>query len=812
MRAITGFQEFLRDCSFGLRNWTAKPGVAAVAVLSLSLGIGATTAIYSVVDAVILNPFPYKDVDTLMSVKVWDPAGRGYRTYYTTDQFLEIAERNTIFQGTIASTISDVILTGDGEPQRLRGNHGTTGTFEVMGVPPLIGRTLTPADYATDAPPACVLGYRFWQRQFGGDPRVLGRELRLNGKVRTVVGVMPRPFMWRGADVYLPIGLHRGEILEGVRYVHVLGRLKPGVNEAQAEADLRPIVEELKRREPAQFPEKWRVGLLSFKETFPSAIRKQVWILFGAVGLLLLIACANVSNLLLANAAARQKEMGVRAALGAGRLRLLRQLLTESLALALASGLLGVGLAYAGLQAIIAIVPPDTIPDEAVIAINTPVLLFTLGVSVLTALIFGMAPALHASTGDLVNALKSTGRGVTGGVGQRWLRGSLVVVEVALSLMLLVGASLMIRTLMAMEDVNLGIRPDRLLTMRVPLDEQRYPDAARRVAFFREVLERIGATPGVLAAGLNTGMHPLGNWGAPVEVAGSAQQDQRPVVIHQVNEDYLRAMGIPLLRGRLFTKGEVLNGQRLAIINQALAARYFAGRDPIGQTVRIPRLREKPFSTANDSFEIIGVVRDTLNRSLTNEISPELYFPYTITGMANWLVALTRLDPAAVTSDVRRQVYAVDPNQPVTNVRTIERILDEYVFSEPRFNLVLFSVFAGIGLALAVVGVYGVMSHSVTQQRQEFAVRIALGARYGDIVGIVVKKGLILLGLGIGLGLAGSLAGVRLLKQQIWNVSPFDAWSFTIVSVVLLAAGLQACISPARRAARTDPVASLRAE
>jgi len=812
MGPIVGLQEFLRDCAFGLRNWVTKPGVAAVAVLSLSLGIGATTAIYSVVDAVILNPFPYKDVDTLMSVKVWDPGGRGFRTYYTTDQFLEIAQRNTIFQATIASTISDVIWTGGGEPQRLRGNHGTAFTFEVMGVPPLIGRTLTPADYAPDAPSACVLGYRFWQRQFGGDPRVIGRELRLNGKVRTVVGVMPRPFMWRGADVYLPIALHRGAIVEGVRYVHLLGRLKPGVNEAQAEADLRPIIEELRRREPAQFPEKWRVGLLSFKETFPSAIREQVWILFGAVGLLLLIACANVSNLLLANAAARQKEMGVRAALGAGRLRLLRQLLTESLVLALASGLVGVGLAYAGLQAIIAIVPPDTIPDEAVIAINAPVLLFTLGVCVLTALIFGMAPALHTCTPDLVNALKSTGRGVTGGVGQRWLRGGLVVAEVALSLMLLVASSLMIRTLLAMEDVNLGIRPDRLLTMRIPLDEQRYPDAARRVAFFREVLERVGTTPGVVAAGLNTGMHPFGNWSAPVQVAASAQQDQRPVVIHQVNEDYTRALGIPLLRGRLFTKGEVANGQRLALINQSLAARYFAGRDPIGQTVRLPRLRESPFNAPNDSFQIIGVVRDTLNRNLTNEVSPELYFPCTITGMANWLVALTRVDPAALTSDVRRQIYRVDPNQPVTNVRTIERILDEWVFSEPRFNLVLFSVFAGIGLALAVVGVYGVMSHSVTQQRQEFAVRIALGAGYGAIMRIVLRKGLTLLGLGIVVGLAGSLAGTRLLKQQIWNVSPFDPWSFAIVSVVLLAAGLQACISPARRAARTDPVTSLRAE
>jgi len=539
----------MNDLKFALRQLLKYPGFSAVAVLTLALGIMATTAMYSVIYAVVLDPFPYKDVDNLMSVKVWETGQRGYRTYYSTDQFLEIAERSSLFEGVIASTISDVVWTGDGDPQRLRGNHGTPNTFQVMGVPPLLGRTILPADGAPEAEPVAVLGYRFWQRQFGGDPNVIGRRLRLNDKVRTVVGVMPKRFMWRGADVYLPTVFERGRVVEGVGFVHLLGRLKPGVTAAQAEADLRPIIGDLKKLEPSQFPEQWRVGLLSFKETFPSSIRENLWILFGAVGLLLLIACANVSNLLLSKASARQKEMAVRAALGASRARLLRQLLTESLILAVAGGALGVVLASGALQAILSLVPPDTIPDESEIALNRPVLIFTLAVSALTSVVFGLAPALHACTRELTNSLREAGRGLAGGVRQALLRKGLMVAEVALSLILLVGASLMIRTFLAMQDVDLGFRADRLLTMRVPLSEQRYPDAQRRTAFFQELLDRVRAIPGVKAVGLNTSVHPMGNWVTPAEVEGSSQPDTRSVVVHQINPDYTKALGIALVAG-----------------------------------------------------------------------------------------------------------------------------------------------------------------------------------------------------------------------------------------------------------------------
>ena len=704
-----------QDIRFGVRSFLRTPGFTTLAVLSLALGIMATTSMYSVIHAVVLDPFPYKDVDALMSVKSWNPKQEGFRTYYTTDEFLEFAERTTIFDGVIASTISDVLWTEDGDPQRLRGNYGTPNTFLVMGVPALVGRTYLPDDARTDAAPVVVLGYRFWQRQFGGDRNVVGRQLRLNDQVRTVVGVMPKRFMWRGADVYLPITFERGQVVEGVRNVHLLGRLKPGVNDAQAEADLLPIVRDIVGKMPSQSPAEWRAGLLSFKETFPSSIRDDLWVLFGAVGLLLLIACANVSNLLLSRAAGRQREMAVRSALGGSRWRMVRQLLTESALLALAGGVLGVALAYGALRVILTLVPPNTIPDESEVAVNLPVLLFTLGVSAATSLIFGLAPALH-TVGDLMNPLRSSGRSVTGGSAQALLRRSLVVGAVALSIMLMVGASLMIRTVLAVGRVGLGFQADRVLTLRVPLPERKYPDVARRVLFFEELLPSIASVPGVTAAAINTNTHPFGNFGWNVEVPGSTANNQ-PVIGHQISADYTKALGISLVKGRLFTPEEVKARRQIALVNEAFERTRLQGADAVGRAVRIPRLTQPPVGLADDRVEIVGVVHDTLNRGLIDALQPEIYLPYSLAAMANRVVVQTAGDPAAVTRAVVERVYAVDRDQPVTDIRTVESFLNDFIYAGPRFNVVLLSVFAALGLALAVVGVYGVMAHTVAQDR-----------------------------------------------------------------------------------------------
>jgi putative ABC transport system permease protein len=806
---MTWFEQFRRDIRFGIRGLLRTPGFTLLAVVSLALGIMATTAIYSVLHAVVLDPFPYKDVDRLMSVRVSNQSARGFRTGYSIDQFLEIAERNTIFEGVIASTISDVLWTGDGDPRRLRGNHGTFNTFDVMGVPPLLGRTPTTADARAGAEPVVVLGYRFWQRQFGGDAAVLGRQLRLNGTMRTVIGVMPKRFMWRGADVYLPTAFERGRTVDGIRNVHLLGRLKPGVSEARAEADLAPIIADLKRREPLQFPDQWRVGLLSFRNTFPSAIGRDVWVLLGAVALLLIIACANVSNLLLSRASARQREMSVRAALGAGRGRLVRQLLTESLVLCVAAGILGILLAYAGLPALLALVPPGTIPDESDVSISTTVLIFALLISAATSVICGLAPALHASRRDLAVALREAGRGLAGGSRQARVRKSFVVAQVALSLMLLAGSAVLLRAFLAMQRVDLGTSPDRILTMRVPLPARVYPDAARRSAFFRELLEKIHAVPGVAAAAVNTGVHPIGNGRTAVQIRG-AQPNDEPVVIHNVSAAYPSVLGIRLVQGRQLTDADMSGVQPVALVNERFVRSRLSQVSPIGQTISIPRLKQPPISAANDSFEIVGVVSDSVNMGVTEPIAPEVFIPFTVMALSDLLVIRTHIDPAAVTRAVVSQVYAVDKGQPVTDIKTLDAVLFEEAFATPRFNMILLSVFAAIGLALAVIGVYGVMASAVAQERQEIGVRMALGAGAGSIARMVILRGSRLLLAGTALGLAGSIVAARLLARQVWRVAAFDPAAFVLVSMLLIVVGLVACAWPARRAMRIDPIIAIR--
>ena len=800
----------MNDIKFAFRQLLKSPGFTVVAVLTLALGVMAATTMYSVIYAVVLDPFPYRQVDRLMSVKVFDPRQRGYRTYYAKDQFLEIAERNSIFEGVIASTISDIFWDGGGEPQRLRGNYGTPNTFQVMGVPPLLGRGFSPTDGDTGAEPVVVLGYRFWQRQFAGDPTILGKQLRLNEKIRTVVGVMPKRFMWRGADVYLPIAFKRGVPSEDVGSVHLLGRLKPGVTIPQAEVDLHPIIEDLKKAHPTAFPENWRVTLLSFKDTFPSDIRESLWILFGAVGLLLLIACTNVSNLLLSKASSRQKEMAVRAALGASRGRLIRQLLTESLILSGVGGLLGAALAYISLHAILGMVPPGRIPDEAEITLNLPVLFFALGISGVCSVVFGLAPALYACSPDLANPLREAGRGIAGNSRQALMRKGLVAAEVALSLVLLVGAGLMIRSFLAMQDNDLGYQSGHLLSMRVPLWEKRYPDPARRNAFFRDALERIRSIPGVTAVGLNTSLHPFGNFSVAVPMAGKPQLDERPVVLHQVNSDYAKAWGISQVSGRFLNDDEVNGRRQMAVVNETFVRTRLEGLSPLGQIVHLTTLTNGNFGLSNDAFQIAGVVKDTLSQNLGAQIQPEVYVPYTLLGDADRLVTRTLGDPKSVTRAILDQIHQVDSVQPVSNINTIDAVVRDEIYSGPRFNLALFSAFGAAGLLLAVIGVYGMVSNTVAQQRQELGVRMALGASPQNITKMILRGGLKLVLVGIAIGLVASILAVRVLSSQIGNVSPFDPISFGAVSIVLLLAGLQACLWPAWRAAKTDPMEALR--
>ncbi|WP_321470943.1 ABC transporter permease [uncultured Paludibaculum sp.] len=809
MNAFAWIAQFAQDLRFGARSLAQARVFTAIAIGSLALGIGGSTAMYSVLHAVIIDPFPYKDPEHLMSVSVRGQRG-GNGSYYTIDQFLEIARRNTVFSGVIASTWSDVTMKDSGEPQRLRGNHCTMNTFEVMGVPPLIGRATAPSDEAETAEPVVLLGYKFWQRQFGGDPGVLGRKLRLNDKTRTIIGVMPQRFMWRGADVYLPDVLRAGQTLEGEDNVHLMARLKPGITREQAAAALRPIFEDLQHKTPDEFPKEWRLRLQSFGETFPSGIQDELWILFGAVGLLLLIACVNVSNLLLSRGAYRRREIAIRAAMGAGRFRIVRQLLAESVVLALGGAAVGVILAFACLRGILAVIPPNTIPDEAEISLNAPVLLFSLAVSLAVSLLFGLTPALHLAGGDLLKPLKEAGRGLSGGLRQKWMRSALVVAEVALSLVLLVGASLMIRTLLSIQGADLSFRPDRILTLRIPFSEQRYPDAERRNAFLQDVLRRMKSAPGVLAVGINSGLPPVYNWSAPIEAVGRPQQESRPVLLQQINADYPRVVGLRLAQGRFPTETEIGLRTHSITVNKTLARQYFPEGKAVGQLIRIPRMRSAPVNLADDSFQIVGVVDDIVNRASSNEIWPELYMPYTITAGADRIFALGAGSPAALAAGLKAQVYAVDPGQPLMDVKSMETLLAENVYARPRFNLILLTVFAVLGLVLALFGIYGVISNVVAQQTREIGIRIALGATFRQVISMVLGIGVRLLAAGVVVGLAASLASVKLLSGLVRNVSTFDPYSFVGVTLLLFAAGLFASFWPARRAARVDPMTVLR--
>jgi len=799
------------DLRYALRQLRRAPGFAITAVLTLALGIGATTAVYSVAYGVLIDPFPYHDVDTLAtpSVCVPDQPRCSWRIY-SPAQYVEIARHSELFSGVAASAPDHVILMEKGAPERLRGNYISANTFSVLGVQPILGRASADVDVQPGHGDVALISYRYWQRHFGGKPSVLGTVIDVEHRSRTIIGVMPQRFLWRGADLYLPIPVNSDAERQGPGRYAIVGRVRPGVTSAQAATALQPLYEDFRKANPAAYPEKMRVGLMPFAQMFASGLDDVLNLLLGAVVLLLLIACANVSSLLLARAVARDREFAVRSALGASRWRLARAAFTESLALALIALPVALAFAYASLQIILRIVPTETIPDEAVVALNLPVLAAALAVACLTILVFGMAPAWRSSRPQWNSAAQGSARSSAGRAQQRLL-GGFVVTEIALSLALLTLAGLMIRSLVALESAPISFNPDHTLVAGIPLPHDRYPDSDARNHFYVRLLDRVHNLPGVQAATIDGNWPLLGVDGMRVQIEGQPL-DQRYNSLHVTGPSYLSIAGGELLSGHFIDQREIDARAHDMVVSESFARRYLGGTT-LGRVVRLPQLRPSGEPLANDAFTIVGVVKDTPQFATNDEKYPEIYLPYSIVPVASDVLILkTAVPPETLIEPLRRTVADIDKQLPVTDAMSLRQILDMYGYAGPRFALVLFSTFAAAAMLLTLVGIYGVLAFVTAQRTKEIGIRIALGARPLHVIWMVVRQAAILAVIGVAVGLPLALAAGHFAQSELIHTSQRDPLTLILAVCVLPLLALTGTLLPARRATTINPTEALRAE
>jgi putative ABC transport system permease protein len=801
----------LQDLRFGLRTLLKRPGFAAVAVLTLALGIGANTAIFSVVNAVLLRPLPFKDSERL--VVVYETTQAVPRDFVSVPDLQDYRAASRSFEEFATFVPQSVNHTGSGEPERVVGAFATSSIFPVLGVGVARGRAFNAEDDAAGGGLVAILSNEFWQRRFAGDPGVLGRSLTFNGEPYTVVGVMPAGFQLHGVapDVLLPAQKWPNyKVARASHNAWVIGRLKGGVTRATAEEELRSIA---KRLEEA-YPEDNRgrgVEVVGLQEHQVEDIRPALLILLGAVGFILLIACANIANLLLARGAARRKEVALRSALGASRVRLLRQLLTETLLLALAGGAAGLLFAQWGVDALLTLNTAE-IPLQNGLrldaSLDARVLLFSLGLSVLTGFVFGIVPALQLSKADVNRDLKEGGGTVGEGGSRSRLRGAFVVSQVALSLVLLVGAGLLLNSFYRLLRAEPGFDPRNLLTMEYRLPKNRYAKGEQQWAFHREVVERVSRVPGVESAAVVRGLPFSGNGGSltyavPDRPAPPAGQEPKALE-NAIDPNYLRTVGLPLLRGRNFTEQDGPDTQPVVLINRTMAEKLWPGEDPLGKRIDFPE--------AKMSASVVGVVGDAKQYDIGERQEPQVYTAYAQNPhIFGTLVVRARVEPLSLSKSVREAVWSVDPEQPVWKVRTVEYLLGVNV-ADRRFVLYLMACFAGLAVLLTALGIYGVVSYTVAQRKHEIGVRVALGAQGRDVLRLVLRHGMGLALAGVCVGLAASLAVTRLLAGMLYGVTPTDPPTYAAVALLLAGVALLACLLPALRATRVDPIEALRYE
>ena len=804
----------IHNLRFGFRLLAKNLGFTSVALLALTLGIGANTAIFSVVYATLLAPMPYPNPDQL--VMVWSKIN-GNNNGVSAGDFLDWKNQNKLFQNMIAWTGGSFSLSTGGQPEQIRARIVSPGSFDMVGEPLTLGRDFLPEEGQVGRDHVVVMTHKLWVERFGSDPKIIGQKIRMNGETYTVVGVLAAGQPDRlESHLFVPLAFKPDQINHDFHWLLVMGRLKPGVTLQQANADMDSVTRHIAEIYPVS-NKGWGASVEQLQNDFISPeLIKNIWLLMGAVAFILLIACVNVANLLLARGTVRQKEIAVRASLGATRRQLFAQFLTESLALSAIGGVLGIGLAWAMLRVIVVMMPPFTLPSEADVRLNLPVLFFTLAASLLSGILFGCAPAFQTSRMNLSDTLKEGGRSASS-AGRHGLRRGLVVVEFALALTLLAGAGLVIHSFWKLSRVDLGFRQDHILTFGLPVPNDRFSKPEQINAFYRQLLEKIGALPGISSISVSTGMPLQGtNFGMPFSIVGQPAGDlsSRPGAgFTMVTPEYFRTFGISIFKGRVFTSQDLAGNVPVAIVNDAFVKKYLSSLDPLKQRLSIEQLipGQTKLGPALE-WQIVGVYHNVHNGGIRGDGFPEVNVPFSQSPWPQAAIAVrTAGDPASMTKSIAAVVLSIDPDLPLDQVKTMDQIVDESL-SGDRFGTVLFGSFAAVALLLAGIGIYGVMSFTVAQRTHEIGLRIALGASPAQVLRLVLREGIVLALGGLLLGLGGSYFVGRLMKSLLYQVNAMDPAAVSAVTAALLLSALLACYIPARRATQVDPMVALRDE
>jgi putative ABC transport system permease protein len=800
---------------YTFRTLLRSPGFTTVALLTLALGIGANTAIFSFVNGVLLKPLPYQDPHSI--VMVWEKPPGGHRNGISTLNFLDWKSQNHVFKFMAAARGDSVTLTGAGEPEQLTASNVSAPYFDIFGVRAVLGRTFAADEDQAGKSQVVILSHRLWESRLGADPKILGATLTLNGKSCTVIGVLPAhgPFDRTRAQVWLPFTFEPHDMTRDYHWFISYARLKPGITLEKAQAEMDTIG----ARIAAAYPESnkgWGVTVERFEDQLVGQqLRRSLYVLLAAVGAILLIGCANLANLTLARGTARERELAVRAALGAGRRRLIQQLLEENLVVAVAGGSLGLALGYGMMRGLKLLLPQGYLPSEADIGIDFNILIFTLAISILTAVLFGLAPALHATRVDLAASMKEGGRSATSGSGRARLRSALIVSEVALAFILLTGAGLLIGSFFRLQQVDTGFSSTNVITAGLPVPRTRFAQPAQLLEYMRQISERVGAVPGVRSVAFTNAL-PMEGWGdgMPFLIAGREMVDmahRTSCFYKRVSASYFQTLQIPLMRGRTFTDQDRAGAPPVLVINESMSKRYFKGEDPIGKRILIQQLLYgQPGLGPEIAWEVVGIVGDEQTGDLGDKKSPGIYVTYdqSPTNDVNMVVAQASDLP---TSTINAAVHEVDKNQPLSDIRTLDQIKSETVAND-RLQTMLLTTFAALALLLSAVGIYGVISYSVTQRTHELGIRAALGASQAGLLALVIRHGMTLAFTGLALGALGSLALTRLLSTLLFGISPRDPATLIAVGAILAVVAFAACYIPARRAAAIDPTIALRYE